>query len=162
MRILVLAGGVALAVVVAVVAIGLRLTGDDDPDWAASATEICERGLSRARDALGAGEAIGPDDKRALDVYAGATEIESDVIAELEQLPRPAADEQAIAAALVVVNDSHREDVAAIRRRRRRFDRTLFERRVNETVPVLADLRSRFGALGASGCVTYYDPDAYG
>ena len=84
------------------------------------------------------------------------------MIAELEELPRPAADEQAIAAALVVVNDSHRDDVAAVRSLRRQFDRALFERRVNETVPVLADLRSRFGALGATGCVTYYDPSAYG
>ena len=162
MRMLVLAGGVALAVVVLVVVVGLRLTGDDDPDWGARATEVCERGLSRAREALGAGESIGPDEKRALDVYAGATEIESEVIAELEDLPRPAADEQAIAATLAVVSESHADDVAALRSLRRRFDRALFERRVNETVPVLADLRTRFGALGASGCVSYYDPDAYG
>ena len=54
MRMLVLAGAVTVAVVVAVVVVGLRLTGDDDPKWAARATGICERGLTRARDALGA------------------------------------------------------------------------------------------------------------
>ena len=46
-------------------------------------------------------------------------------------------------------------------RLRRSFDRSVFERRVNETVPVLADLRSRFTALGATGCVSYYDPSSY-
>jgi hypothetical protein len=32
---------------------------------------------------------------------------------------------------------------------------------VNETIPVLTDLRSRFSALGATGCVSYYDPNSY-
>jgi hypothetical protein len=32
---------------------------------------------------------------------------------------------------------------------------------VNETIPVLADVRSRFTSLGATGCVRYYDPNSY-
>ena len=131
------------------------------PTGAQRATDVCEQGLSRARDALRAGDAIGPDEKRALDVYAGATEIESDVLAELEALGRPAADEQAIAETLAIVGDSHEQDLETIRSLRRKFDQALFERRVNATVPVLVELRSRFRALGASGCVSYYDPNAY-
>ena len=34
MRIALLAGAVAVVVLVAVVVVGLRLTGDDEPDWA--------------------------------------------------------------------------------------------------------------------------------
>ena len=161
MRMLVLAGAVAVAVVAVVVAVGLRLTGDDDPDWAEQATAACERGLGRARAVITAGGAIEPDEKRALALYAGATEIESDVLAELEALPRPSEDAKAIEEVLALVDESHRADLATIRRLRRAFDRALFERRVNGTVPVLAELSSRFGALGASGCVSYYDPDAY-
>ena len=96
-----------------------------------------------------------------VEVFAGAAEIEADLLAELEALPRPSADDAEIERTLAVVADSHRDDLAVLARLRRSFDRRLFERRVNETVPVLADLRSRFTALGATGCVSFYDPDSY-
>ena len=162
MRMLLLAGGVAIAVLAVVVVVGLELVGEDEPPWSEQASAACERGIVRARDVISAGEAIANDEKRALDVYAGATAVEADVIAELDTLPRPSADELAIERTLTIVAASHRADVAAIARLRRNFDRQLFEQRVNDTVPILADLRSRFAALGAAGCIRYYDPAAYG
>jgi hypothetical protein len=161
MRIALLAGAVAVVVLVAVVVVGLRLTGDDEPDWAANATAACEQALGRGRDLVVAGAAITPVERRVVEVFAGATEIEADMLAELEALPRPSADDEAIEQVLAVVADSHRDDLRVLAQLRRSFDRGAFERRVNQTVPVLADLRSRFTALGATGCVSYYDPDSY-
>jgi hypothetical protein len=162
MRMLLLAGGVAIAVLAVVVVVGLDLVGEDEPPWSEQASAACERGIEQARAVISAGEAIANDEKRALDVYAGATAVEADVIAELDALPRPSADELAIERTLTIVAASHRADVAAIGRLRRSFDPQLFERRVNDTVPILADLRSRFAALGAAGCIRYYDPASYG
>jgi len=162
MRMLLLAGGVAIAVLAVVVVVGLDLVGEDEPPWSEQASAACERGIERAREVISAGEAIANDEKRALDVYAGATDVEADVIAELDTLSRPSADELAIERTLTIVAASHRADVAAIGRLRRSFDRQLFEQRVNDTVPILADLRSRFAALGAAGCIRYYDPASFG
>lgn len=161
MRIALLAGAVAVAVLVAVVVVGLRLTGDDEPEWSEHATAACEQALGRGRDLVVSGAAIKPVERQVVEVFGGATEIESDMLAELEALPRPSADEEKIEQVLAVVADSHRDDLAVLARLRRTFDRGVFERRVNETVPVLADLRSRFAALGATGCVSYYDPNSY-
>ena len=161
MRIALLAGAVAVVVLVAVVVVGLRLTGDDEPEWSDRATAACERALGRGRDLVVAGAAIKPVERQVVEVFAGATEIESDLIAALETLPRRSADDEEIEHVLAVVADSHRDDLAVLARLRRSFDRGVFERRVNETIPVLVDLRSRFTALGATGCVSYYDPDSY-
>ena len=155
MRIALLAGAVAVVVLVAVVVVGLRLTGDDEPDWAAEATAACERALGRGRDLAVSGAAIRPVERQVVEVFAGSTDIEADLLSELEALPRPPADAEQIE------HDSHRDDLAVLAQLRRSFDRGVFERRVNETIPVLDDLRSRFTALGATGCVSYYDPDSY-
>jgi hypothetical protein len=93
MRILLVAGGVAVAVLVAVVVIGLRLTGDDEPEWSGQATVACEQALGRGRELAAAGAAITPVERRVVEVFAGAAEIEADMLAELEALPRPSADE---------------------------------------------------------------------
>ena len=162
MRMLLLAGGVAIAVLAAVVVVGLKLVGEDEPPWSEQASAACERGIERAREVVSAGEAIASDEKRAVDVYAGATAVEADLIAELDGLPRPSADELAIERTLSILAASHRADVAAIARLRRSFDPQLFEQRVNDTIPILADLRSRFASLGAAGCIRYYDPASYG
>jgi hypothetical protein len=162
MRVLLLAGCVAVAALVAVLVVGLDLLGEDEPAWSEQASAACERGITDAREVISAGEAIANDEKRALDVYAGATAVEADLIAELDALPRPSADELAIERTLAIIAASHRADVAAIRRLRRSFDRQLFERRVNDTIPILADVRSRFAALGAAACIRYYDPSSYG
>ena len=162
MRILLVAGSVAIAVLVAVVVIGLRLTRDDEPDWSGQATAACEQALGRGRHLAAAGAAITPLERRVVEVFGGATEIEADMLAELEALPRPSADEEEIVQTLTVVAESHQGDLALLAKLRRSFDQQLFERRVNETIPVLADLRARFTALGATGCVSYYDPNSYG
>ncbi len=162
MRIALLAGAVAVAAFVAVVVVGLRLTGEDEPEWSARATEACARALGRGRDLVSAGASIRPVERQVLEVFAGAAEIEADMLSELEALTRPSADDKEIERVLTLVADSHQDDLAVLARLRRTFDRRVFERRVNETVPVLADLRSRFTALGATGCVRYYDPRSYG
>lgn len=162
MRLLLLAGGVAIAVLAVVVVVGLDLVGGDEPTWSERASASCDRGLADARDVAAAGEAIVSDERRALDVYAGATEIEARVISELESFPRPEEDELAIERTLTIVTSSHRADLAAIEKLRRRFDPQLLKRRVNDTIPILADLRARFESLGAAGCVRYYDPASYG
>ena len=162
MRILLVAGSVAVAVLVAVVVIGLRITRDDEPDWSGQATVACEQALARGRELATAGAAITPVERRVVEVFAGAAEIESDMLTELQALPRPSEDAEEIERVLVVVAESHRDDLGVLGKLRRSFDQRLFERRVNETIPVLADLRSRFAALGATGCVSYYDPNSYG
>ncbi len=162
MRMLLLAAAVAIAVLAAVVVVGLRLVAEDEPTWAEEASAACERGLAKAREIVSAGDAIASDKKRALDVYAAATGVEGTVIAELEALSRPAEDELAIGRTLAIVSDSHLADGASVERLRLRFDRELLERRVNDTIPILADLRRRFASLDADGCVRYYDPASYG
>jgi hypothetical protein len=145
-----------------VVVVGLRLTGDDEPEWSAHATAACEQALGRGRELAAAGAEITPVERQVVEVFAGATEIEADMLAELEALPRPSADEAEIERTLAVVAESHEGDLALLATLRRSFDQALFERRVNETIPILADLRARFTALGATGCVSYYDPNSYG
>jgi hypothetical protein len=158
---LLLAGAVAVAVLAVVVLVGLRLVDEDEAPWSERATAACERGLADARAAQSAGTAIAGAERRALQVYAEATRIEGGVLDELEALPRPAEDELAIERTLTILAKSHQADVAAVAKLRRRFDRVLFERRVNDTVPIAADVRSRFARLGAEGCVRYYDPESY-
>jgi hypothetical protein len=161
MRMLLLAGAVAVAVLAAVVVVGLRVLGEDEPPWSERATATCERGLAEARAAVSAGQQVAGVERRTLQVYAASTEIEASVLADLEELPRPSEDELAIERTLRILAESHEADVAAVARLRRRFDQDLLERRVNETIPVLADVRSRFTSLGATGCVRYYDPNSY-
>jgi hypothetical protein len=161
MRMLVLAGAVAVAVLAAVVIVGLRLAGDDEEPWAERATVVCDRGLAEARAAVSAGESIAGVERRTLQVYAASTEIEARVLADLEALPRPSGDELAIERTLAILSKSHQADVVAVERLRRDFDPELLERRVNDTIPILADIRGRFMALGAAGCVRYYDPASY-
>lgn len=161
MRMLLLAGAVAVAVLAAVVIVGLRLVDEDEPTWPERASAVCEQGLEDNRAALSAGSAIAGAERRALQVYAETTRIEGGVLDELEALPRPAEDELAIERTLTVLAESHQADVAAVTKLRRQFDRVLFERRVNDTIRVLADIRSRFARLGADGCVRFYDPASY-
>ncbi len=161
MRMLLLAGAVAVAVLAGVVFVGLRVLGDDEPAWSERATAVCDRGLAEARAAVSAGEQIAGVERRTLQVYAASTEIEASVLADLEELPRPTEDELAIERTLAILTTSHRADVAAVARLRSSFDEQLLERRVNETIPVLADVRGRFLALGAAGCARYYDPASY-
>ena len=161
MRMLLLTGGVALSVLAAVVVVGLRVLGEDDPTWAESATAACERGLAEARAAVSAGKQVAGLERRTLQVYDASTEIEAVVLAELEELSRPSEDELAIERTLSILEDSHAADATTIARLRRDFDAEVLERRVNETIPILADVRARFRALGATGCVRYYDPESY-
>ena len=162
MRMLLLAGAVAVAVLVAVVAVGIRLTREDDPRWAERANAACERGLADAQAAVTAGKKVADVEDRALQVYAAATQIESVLLAELEALPRPEEDELAIERTLDIISDSHQEDVVAVERLRRDFDPQILERRVNDTIPLLGGIRRRFDSLGAAACVRYYDPNSYG
>jgi hypothetical protein len=62
---------------------------------------------------------------------------------------------------LRTLSESHDADVAAVASLEDRFDRTLLQQRVAETVPVAADLRARFLALGADGCARYLNPVSY-
>jgi hypothetical protein len=162
MRMLVLAGAVAVAVLAAVVIVGIRLTREDDPNWAERANAACERGRADSQAAVTAGKKIESVEDRALQVYAAATQIESALLAELHALPRPQEDELAIERTLAIISDSHQEDIVAVERLRRNFDPEILERRVNDTIPLLVDLRRRFESLGADGCVRYYNPSSYG
>ena len=160
MRMLLLAGAVAVAVFAGVVVAGFRFV-EDDPTWADHATAACERGLEESRAAVAAARPVVPVERRAVQLFAAATEIEATVIAELQSLRRPAADELAIVRALEIISDAHEDDLAFADRLRRNFDPQLFERHVNAALPVSEDLRRRFESLGASGCVRYYDPSSY-
>jgi hypothetical protein len=162
MRMLVLAGAVAVAVLAAVVVIGIRLTGEADPNWAERATDACERRHADSQAAVTAGKKIESVEDRTLQVYAAATQIESVLLAELQALPRPEEDELAIERTLAIISESHEEDIVAVERLRRDFDPEVLERRVNDTIPLVVDLRRRFDSLGADGCVRYYDPSSYG
>jgi hypothetical protein len=161
MRMLFLAGGVAVAVLAVVLVVGLRVLGDDEPPWSERATEACDRGLAEARAAVSAGESIAGIERRTLQVYAASTEIEADVLDDLGELSRPTEDELAIERTLTILRRSHQADLVAVARLRRDFDAQLLERRVNDTIPILSDVRERFSALGAAGCVRYYDPASY-
>ena len=161
MRMLLLAGAVAVAVFAGVVVAGLRFLADDDSGWAEQATAACERGLEESRAAVAANRSVVPAERRALLLFSVATEIESTVLAELQALRRPAADEVAITRALAIIADGHGDDLVAVARLRRNFDPRFFEQRVNDALPVSEDLRRRFESLGASGCVRYYDPASY-
>lgn len=162
MRVLLLAGAVAVTVLAAVVVVGIRVTREDEPRWAERATAACERGIADSQAAVREGKKVENLEDRALQVYAAATQIESVLLAELQSLPRPADDELAIERTLAIISASHQEDVVAVERLRRDFDPQILERRVNDTVPLLGDLRRRFESLGADGCVRYYDPASYG
>jgi hypothetical protein len=162
MRMLLLAGAVAVAVLAGVVVLGFRFVGDDDPKWAEHASAACERGLEESRGAVAATRSVAPVEQRALQLFTAATEIESTVLAELLTLRRPAADELAIRRALEIIAEAHDDDLVLVDRLRETFDAKLFEQRVNAAVPVSEDLRHRFESLGADGCVRYYDPASYG
>jgi hypothetical protein len=161
MRMIVLLAGVAAAVLVAVVVLGRGAAADEEPPWAQRASAACERGLAEARRLVERSASL-PPQRRVIAEYGGATRIETGVIAELRALPRPRQDAAEIAAVLAVLDRSHAADVTAVARLERRFDETLLERRVNDTVAVAADLRARFIELGADGCARYYNPESYG
>jgi hypothetical protein len=161
MRLALLAGGVAVAVLVAVVALGRGGSEEEAAPWAQQASEICERGLADARAVVASGDAIADSELRAVHLYGGATQVEAGVLADLEALPRPEESAATITRTLQVFAGSHDEDVVAVAKLERRFDRALLERRVNETVPIAADLRARFLRLGADGCARYLNPESY-
>jgi hypothetical protein len=161
MRMLALAGAVAVVVLAAVLVVGFRILREDEPTWGERATAACDRSLAEARAAVGAGESVAGAERRTLQVYAAATQIEAGLLDELEALPRPEADELAIERTLRILSRSHQADLVAVERLRRSFDPQLLERRVNDTIPILVDVRRRFTQLHAPGCVRYYDPASY-
>ena len=148
MRILLLVGAVAVAVFAGVVVAGLRLVEDDDAKWAEHAAAACERGLEESLAAVAASRSVVPVERRAVQLFAAATEIESTVIAELQSLRRPAADELAIVRALEILSDANGDDLVFVGRLRRNFDPQLFERHVNAALPVSEDLRRRLRVAG--------------
>jgi hypothetical protein len=77
MRMLLVAGAVAVAVLAAVVVVGLRVLAEDEPPWSERATATCERGLAEARAAVSAGQQVAGVERRTLQVYAASTEIEA-------------------------------------------------------------------------------------
>jgi hypothetical protein len=162
MRMLLLAGAVAVATLAAVVVVGLRVVDDDEPTWPEQASKACERGLAEARAAVAAGNAVTDAEQRTVELYASATEIEGGVLAELEALPRPPEDELVIEQTLAILQESHETDMRAVRALRFRFDPVLLQRRIDDTVAILGDVRARFRSLGADDCVSYYDPASYG
>lgn len=163
MRLALLAGLVGIAVLVAVVVLA-REGGDAEAEepWGRRASAVCERGLTQARAVIAEAEEIADAEERALHLYRGATEVEADVLAGLEALPQPAGSHGEIESALQILRDSHDADVAAVAELERDFDASLLEQRVNETVPITADLRTRFLTLEADGCARYLNPSSYG
>ena len=71
------------------------LVGDDEPNGRAGDRGV-RAGARRGRELAVAGASITPLERRVVEVFAGAAEIESDLLAELEALPRPSADDEAI------------------------------------------------------------------
>jgi hypothetical protein len=161
MRMLLPAAAAAVVVLAAVVFVGLRVFGDEDSSWAERASEACEGGLSDTRALIAAAASVADPERRALQVYAGSTEVEAGVLAKLEALPRPGEEGVSIAETLRVVTASHRADQATLRRLRREFDVALLQRRIGRAADVLALARGRFASLGADRCVVYYDPASY-
>ena len=163
MRLALLAGSIVTAVVLAAVVLarGDGAEADGPVAWAQQASSVCERGLTEARALVAAADAIADAEERALHLYRGATRVEADVLTDLRALAAPRAERPAIAAALEMLSESHDLDVAAISELEREFDSTLLKRRVTETVPVAAELRRRFLALGADGCARYLNPVSY-
>jgi hypothetical protein len=161
MRMLLLAGVAALVVLGAVVLVGLRVVGDDEPGWAERANAACEGGVADTKALIGAANTADTADERALRIYAGSVEVEAGVLARLEGLPRPSEDEVAIEQTLRVISESHRDDLALVRQLRARYDAEVLRQRLTDVEPLLPYLRTSFGSLGADQCVVYYDPATY-
>jgi hypothetical protein len=161
MRMLLLAGAAAVAVLAVVVFVGLRVVGDDAPSWAEQANAACEGGIADTRALIGAAESAGNADDRALRIYTGSVEVEAGVLARLEGLPRPGDDEVEIEQTLKLIRESHEVDLDLVEQLLRSYDGVALRRRLVDVEPLLPHLRQSFETLGAGDCVAYYDPVTY-
>lgn len=158
---LLLAGAAAVVVLGVVVFVGLRVVGEDAPDWAERASATCENGVADTRALIVAAAAAESADARALQVYAGSVEVEAGVLARLEALPRPDDDAVEIEQVLEVIEESHQVDLELVDQLRDSYDGEALRRRLEDVEPLLPYIRTTFASLGADDCVVYYDPVTY-
>jgi hypothetical protein len=99
--------------------------------------------------------------ERAVRLFGVTTEIEGRLVALLRALPPAAADRETVDEVLDLLEQQYERDVETAAQLEQRYDAALLQREIAAYERRATRMRTLFGALGASGCVTYLDPASY-
>jgi hypothetical protein len=165
---------VAVSVFAGVVVLGLRAV-DSDPEptpvaapipkpvsWAERASAHCVNSLDTVRAALtnAASRPTESPKTRSVRLFVETTAIEGRLVANLRAIPGPP-DRAKADEAIGRFAEQHAKDVLVGRRLQRRYDEQLLRRAVAEYEREATRLRGLFRQLGATGCVSYFNPSSY-
>jgi hypothetical protein len=167
---------VGVAVFAGVVVVGLRAVDSEaEPPpalplpkpqtWAEQASAYCANSLDTVRAKL-TGAANGgtataeASRKTAVRLFVETTEIEGKLVALLRAIPKPR-DRAKVDEAVGYLAEQHAKDVLVGRRLQQRYDEKLLRKAVEEYEQVATRLRRLFRELGATGCVSYFNPSSY-
>jgi hypothetical protein len=167
---------VGIGVFASVVVFGLRAVDSDaEPapaaaplpkpqSWAERASAHCVNSLDTVRAKLtGAASGTGTVEasrKTAVRLFVETTAIEGRLVANLRAIPGPV-DRAKVDEAIGRFAEQHAKDVLVGRRLQRRYDEQLLRRAVQEYEREATRLRRLFRELGATGCVSYFNPSSY-
>jgi hypothetical protein len=175
-KFLVAAVAVGVAVFAGVVVVGMRAVDSETETapppplpkpqtWAQQASAQCANSLDTVRakltGAAGTGTATAAASRRtAVRLFVETTEIEGRLVASLRAIPRPN-DRAKVDEAVGYLAEQHAKDVRIGRRLQQRYDEGLLRKAVEEYEQVATRLRRLFRELGATGCVSYFNPASY-
>ena len=127
--------------------------------WAARAGQHCRTSMGAVRAELAGAPGLETEEAAALRLYRETTRIEGELVERLRALTgAPDGAEEAVEQ----LAGQHERDLKTVARLEREFDAPLVLREVTAYEELATRLRTRFGALGAEGCVRYLDPASYG
>jgi hypothetical protein len=165
---------VGVAVLAAVLALGLRL-GDSEAEpppttasvpreltWADRASALCSVSLGTVRAALSSSsDAAETDEERLVRLFLETTAIEGRLVSNLRAIPVPAPDQAKADLAVGGLEEQWDRDVFVGRVLQRRFNSTLLRQSIDQYEREAARLSRLFEDLSADGCVRYLDPASY-
>ncbi len=176
-KFLVAAVAVGIAVFGGVVALGLRAVDSEaEPtpaaaplpkpqSWADRASAHCVNSLDTVRakltGAAGNGTATAAASRKtAVRLFVETTAIEGRLVANLRAIPAPP-DRAKVDEAIGRFAEQHAKDVVVGRRLQRKYDEQLLRSAVKVYEREATRLRTLFRQLGATGCVSYFNPSSY-
>ena len=171
-------GAIAFGVAVfgAVVVVGLRAVDSEaEPapplplpkpqTWAEQASAQCTNSLDTVRakltGAAGTGTATAAASRKtAVRLFVETTDIEGRLVSDLRAIPK-GTNQAKVDEAVGYLAEQHAKDVQVGRQLQQHYDEQLLRKAVQEYEQVATRLRRLFRALGATGCVSYFNPASY-
>ena len=129
--------------------------------WSQKASDHCRDAIASIRAELSGATGLASTAERAVILFGATTEIEGRLLRLLRALPPTSRERMRVEDTLDLLEKQYKRDVATTAKLERQYDFTLLNQEVLAYEQVANQMRTRFGGLGAQGCVDYFDPETY-